>query len=550
MNILMISDVYYPRINGVSTSIATFRTAMHGLGHQTVLVAPDYPNCRKPEADIVRIPSLYLPLDPEDRIMRMRPLRRQLQALASQRFDLVHIHTPFVAHRAGTWLARQLGIPAVETYHTFFEEYFHHYLPLLPCSWTRLAARTVSRRLERGLTGLIVPSRAIEQALRRYGLRIPIRIIPTGLDLAEFTPGDRLRFCRRHGLAPDRPTLVYVGRVAHEKNIGFLLEMLDQVRRTLPRVLLVIAGEGPAREALQRRVDQLKLGPNVAFIGYLQRGQPLWDCYAAGDAFVFASRTETQGLVLLEALALGVPVISTAELGTCDVLKGCGGALVAENNAADFAAKTVSVLSDPELRLALGRHARADAARWSIEPATRNLVGYYATLLGAWQCCRCRRCRDRQLNNCGCCLKRRHSALLVVHLEPPSLAPRASIGAFSGATEPVGSVLTGPRDAKDAGTHLAIEAGPQGRAAIDQLDAIAQTPGAVVQHHQQRQPGLVQPAGLSKIDDNLARPTPLRPSAGAQKLVAEPEIEMRPDADEQDIGVRPGFRVAVHVFPL
>jgi glycosyltransferase involved in cell wall biosynthesis len=314
--------------------------------------------------------------------MRTRPLHRRMKALSSQRFDLVHIHTPFVAHRAGIRLARRLGIPAVETYHTFFEEYFHHYLPVLPRSWMRLAARAVSRRLEGGLNGLIVPTRAIEQALRRYGLRVPIRIIPTGLDLAEFTPGDGQRFCRSFGLASDRPTLVYVGRVAHEKNIGFLLEVLDRVRRTVPEVLLVIAGEGPAREALQRRVDQLHLSPNVVFIGYLQRGQPLWDCYAAGDAFVFASKTETQGLVLLEALALGVPVISTAELGTCDVLKDCGGAVLAEDNVADFAAKTLSVLADRNLRLALGAHARADAARWSIDSAARDLVGYYATLLG------------------------------------------------------------------------------------------------------------------------------------------------------------------------
>jgi glycosyltransferase involved in cell wall biosynthesis len=378
MKVLMISDVYYPRINGVSTSIATFRKALHTLGHHSVPLAPDYPGFSEPDESIVRVPSLYLPLDPEDRIMRLRPLRRRMQALASQQFDLLHIHTPFVAHRAGTRLARQLGVPAVETYHTFFEEYFHHYLPVLPRSWLRLAAREVSRRLD----GLIVPSSAIERALRGYGLRVPIRVIPTGLDLAEFTPGDKRRFCRRYGLSPDRPTLVCVGRVAHEKNIGFLLDVLDQVRRALPEVLLVIAGEGPAREALQRRVGQLQLSGSVAFIGYLQRGQPLWDCYASGDAFVFASKTETQGLVLLEALALGVPVISTAKLGTSDVLKDCAGAVLAEDNVADFTAKTLHVLSDRKLRLALGASARTDALRWSIETTIRTLVSYYATLLG------------------------------------------------------------------------------------------------------------------------------------------------------------------------
>lgn len=383
MKILMISDVFYPRVNGVSTSIATFRKALHHLGHETVLVAPDYPGFSETDDSISRVPSLYLPLDPEDRIMRLRPLRRCLQALAAQQFDLIHIHTPFIAHRAGVRLARELGIPVVETYHTFFEEYFHHYLPLLPRAWMRLAAREVSRRMGRHLDGLIVPSPAIERALRGYGLEVPIRIIPTGLDLSEFTPGDGQRFCRTHGLVPDRPTLVYVGRVAHEKNIGFLLEVLDQIRRTRPEVRLIIAGEGPARRALQRQVARLKLDDNVVFVGYLQRGQPLWDCYAAGDAFVFASRTETQGLVLLEALALGVPVISTAELGTYDVLKDCAGAVLAEPRVADFTASVLKLLNDRELRLQLGSRARLDAARWSIESTTCALIGYYEALLGS-----------------------------------------------------------------------------------------------------------------------------------------------------------------------
>ena len=304
MNILMISDVYYPRINGVSTSIATFRNALHALGHQTVLVAPDYPGHSECDESIVRVPSLYLPFDPEDRIMRTRPLHQGIRALTSQRFDLVHIHTPFVAHRAGIRLARRLGIPAVETYHTFFEEYFHHYLPVLPRSWTRLAARAVSRRLERGLSGLIVPSQAIEQALRRYGLRAPIRIIPTGLDLDEFTAGDGQRFCRAYGLDPDRPTLVYVGRVAHEKNIGFLLEVLDQVRRTVPDVLLVTEEQSASHSARADTfliVDPLdgtkefvqRRGDFTVNIAYVENGVPLRGVvYAPAKGRMFFTRAD------------------------------------------------------------------------------------------------------------------------------------------------------------------------------------------------------------------------------------------------------------------
>jgi 1,2-diacylglycerol 3-alpha-glucosyltransferase len=381
MNILMVSDVFHPRVNGVSTSIASFRNALHGLGHSTTLLAPAYPARTGPDHSVVRIASRCVPRDPEDRLMRMRALRHAMRSLGAQSFDLVHVHTPFLAHWAGTRLGTALGVPVVETYHTFFEEYFHHYLPALPRAWLRLAARSVSRRLERGLKGMIVPSQAIETVLRRYGLTLPIRVIPTGLDLSEFSPGDRQRFCRLHGLDPTRPTLVYVGRVAHEKNIGFLLEVVARLRRDLPDVLLVIAGEGPARTALQDQARKLDAQSNVAFIGYLQRGQPLWDCYAAGDAFVFASRTETQGLVLLEALALGVPVVAIAELGTGDVLRDCRGALLAAGDPAQFAATTLAVLRDSKLRAELAAQAPGDARRWSITATTHSLLEYYAALV-------------------------------------------------------------------------------------------------------------------------------------------------------------------------
>ena len=127
--------------------------------------------------------------------------------------------------------------------------------------------------------------------------------------------------------------MTYVGRVAHEKNIEFLVKVFAKVRETIPDAMLVIAGEGPARESLRQLVARLGLDADVHFAGYLDRNTGLLDCYAAANVFVFASRTETQGLVLLEAMAQGAPVVSTAELGTRSILKpGCG-ALVVEEQA-------------------------------------------------------------------------------------------------------------------------------------------------------------------------------------------------------------------------
>jgi glycosyltransferase involved in cell wall biosynthesis len=156
-----------------------------------------------------------------------------------------------------------------------------------------------------------------------------------------------------------------VGRLAFEKNIDFLLRMLVHVRSRIPDVLLVIAGEGPSAGHLEALTQRLGLSGHVLFVGYLDRRGALLDCYRAGDAFVFASRTETQGLVLLEAMALGVPVVSTAVMGTVDILEPARGALIAQEQEADFADQVVQVLSDAGLRERLSREAVATAQAWS-----------------------------------------------------------------------------------------------------------------------------------------------------------------------------------------
>lgn len=374
----MISDVYFPRVNGVSTSIATFRRSLQQQGHSTTLVAPRYPQGdSRDERGVIRVDSRYLFMDPEDRLMKIAAVLALAPQLDKQAFDLVHIHTPFAAHYAGIRLAKKLRLPVVETYHTYFEEYFHHYLPLLPGWLTRYSARWLTRHQGRQLDALVVPSTAMFSVLNGYGVDVQTEIIPTGIDFDDFSPGDRAAFCRRHGIDPQRPTLVHIGRVAHEKNIGFLLDVVARVRRSMPELLLIIAGEGPARRSLQQRVNALGIDDNVLFLGYFNRGQELWDCYASGDAFVFASNTETQGLVLLEAMALGTPVISTAVLGTRDILAAHRGALIAEPDLTDFGNKVIHLLRQPQLRQRLAEQARDYAHDWSTGIMSRRMADFY-----------------------------------------------------------------------------------------------------------------------------------------------------------------------------
>ncbi len=377
MNILMISDVYFPRVNGVSTSIMTLRRELKALGHTVILVAPAYGQGEIDEADIIRIKGSPVLMDPEDRLMSRRELKALTQILAHITFDLVHIHTPFLAHYTGIALAKAFNIPCVETYHTFFEEYLYHYVPFLPKAVMRYTARYFSRQQCAQVDGLILPSIAMDEALTRYGVHTYSHIIPTGIELSDFDQCDPEGFRQHHGIAPDRPVAVYVGRVAFEKNIEFLLLMLSQLRHSLPDVLLIIAGEGPAEAKLKKTVAGLNLANNVLFVGYLERSTELPSCYCAGNAFVFASRTETQGLVLLEAMALGVPVVSTAIMGTRDILAAELGCRVAEDNPVAFAATLHEVLTNPALRTQLSIEAKQHALDWSAPQMAQKMLAFY-----------------------------------------------------------------------------------------------------------------------------------------------------------------------------
>lgn len=378
----MISDVYFPRINGVSTSIQTFRRCLHQAGHETVLIAPEYPHRSGAEDnDILRVASRYVPRDPEDRMMRPAAIRALLPTLQERGFDLLHIQTPFVAHYLGVQLAKALRLPVIESYHTYFEEYLHHYVPLLPRACMRWVARHFTRSQCRALDALVVPSRAMQDALHDYGVECPMHIVPTGLEMQQFSTRQATDFRRKLNIESHRPTLVHVGRIAHEKNIDFLFRMLKRLVERAPDVVLIVAGEGPALSHCRALVESLDLNEQVRFVGYLARDGELWDCYRAGDVFVFASRTETQGLVLLEAMALGVPVVSTAYMGTVDILTPQRGCLIAPDDEEKFADIVAGLLKAPNKLATMRAEAAAYAATWSAQAMAERLTDLYAKLI-------------------------------------------------------------------------------------------------------------------------------------------------------------------------
>jgi glycosyltransferase involved in cell wall biosynthesis len=328
----------------------------------------------------MRLPARTIFFDPEDRLVSGAALREAFTQLAPRQWDVIHVHTPFRAHRLGIRLARACGAPVVETYHTYFEEYVAHYLPWLPSPLLRMIARRLSRHLCHEVDHLIVPTMEMAHVLEQYGVRTPSTVLPTGIDLDEFTGGDRQCFRLAHGITPEQPVVTTVSRLAIEKNIPFLVEVVHRLVADFPELVFVIAGEGPDEARLRDKVAQLGLQRHVRFAGNLDRNTALIDCYRAADVFVFASPTETQGLVLVEAMALGVPIVSTAVMGTATVLRDARSAVVSPGEVDAFASQLTRVLRDDGLRASLAAAGPADARVWRMDALMPRLIDIYSRL--------------------------------------------------------------------------------------------------------------------------------------------------------------------------
>jgi glycosyltransferase involved in cell wall biosynthesis len=282
----------------------------------------------------------------------------------------------------GIHFGKKLDIPVVETYHTFFEDYLHHYLPFIPQFISRKLARTISRRQCNAVDGIVSPSKPMLDVLKQYGIKTPAEVVATGLDDSSFANVDGEHFRMSHGIPLTQPMLLFVGRVAHEKNIGFLLEMHVKLIRNHPDTLLVITGEGPAEESIKHSIEKLGISNKVRMIGYLDRSHELIACYKAADIFVFASKSETQGLVLLEAMAQGTAVVAIAELGTKSILIEGEGVLIAKDDINDFADKVSVLLSDAPKRQMIGEKGRQYAQeKWGAGVLAKKVAKFYKSTI-------------------------------------------------------------------------------------------------------------------------------------------------------------------------
>jgi 1,2-diacylglycerol 3-alpha-glucosyltransferase len=372
----LFTNNYFPMLGGVPTAIDTIRQGLEVLGHEVVIVAPRMAGSDDGRHRVIRVPAVPAPTYPDFALpLPIGPaLARRLRALD---LDVFHAHHPFLLGASARRLARAAGRPFVFTYHTLYDRYAH-YVPL--------PRPIVARQAIRWSTGfadtadlVLAPSDFVARRLRTHGVRRPIEVLPTGIDLDRFQPGARATARQALGLAADDRLLLYVGRLDREKNLGFLLDAVARIQ--IPRVRLLLVGRGTQAAALGRAATARALEDRVELRG----GSPpdgLPTYYRAADAFVFASTTETQGLAVLEAMACGLPVVAVRASGIEEVVvEGVSGLLVSED-AADFAAAVTQVLADSDLAAKLAIGGREAALPFASTALARRLVAAYGRARG------------------------------------------------------------------------------------------------------------------------------------------------------------------------
>jgi 1,2-diacylglycerol 3-alpha-glucosyltransferase len=378
MRIGFFTDTYTPQINGVVSSIKLFADALERMGHEVYIFAPT-PRQPADTARVVRIPSLPFAFQPEMRVASL--YSQHAYALARRaNLDVIHSHDPFAIGLFGLAVAKRSRLPFVHTYHTLYPEYVHY---VWETRFTRAMARRLSREFCDQCDAVLAPSTKIEQALHGWGVTAPVQVLPTGVDVTRFGQGDHAAAAalrERFGIPEGDRLLTFVGRVGREKNIGLLVEAISLVKT--PHARLLIVGNGPFRPDLERQIAALGVADRVTFTGYLERDD-VAAAYTASDLFFFASLSETQGLVVAEAMASGLPVVAVQDLAIGDaVADGVNGFLTPERPQA-LADAADRLLTDPSLRAIMGAESRRRAEALSIDRMTERLVGLYEELVAA-----------------------------------------------------------------------------------------------------------------------------------------------------------------------
>lgn len=369
MKIGLFTDTYVPDTSGVVTVIQIMERELTRAGHEVHIFAPDYPDWHEDKSRVYRFSSFKFPFYPGMRA-GVPYNHRAFKVISS--LNVIHSHTPGSLGLFAVSISEGYRIPHVHTYHTLYTEY-RHYLPR-PLRPSRQMVVRLSRAFCNFCDVIIAPSMQMKRELESYGIKCPIYPLSFGVDEEEFSR--EIEWDVRATLnLPTEDLLLFAGRLGREKNLAFLLRAFKQLLSRRDNVRLIIAGDGPQRQALQQYAAELGIAPYVIFTGFLER-RKLIDLYKQ-TLFVFTSKTETQGMVLVEAMMAGSTVVAIGEMGVLDIVKHEETGILVKENEDEFAQACYRLLEDKTERARLGKAAHQWACSQGAQTSTRKLLEIY-----------------------------------------------------------------------------------------------------------------------------------------------------------------------------
>lgn len=386
MRIVMMTNTYFPHVGGVARSVESFGNALRERGHQVMVVAPEFPGTPERETDVVRVPAIQR-FNGSDFSVRLPVPGLLDEPLERFQPELVHAHHPFLLGDTALRVAAGRGLPLVFTHHTLYEEYTHYVSP------DSEALKRFVMDLSTGYANLcdhvIAPSQSVASLLLQRGVNTPVTVVPTGIDLSRFARRAGKRFRASVGIPAEAFVVGHTGRLAPEKNLPFLTRAVAAFLKARPSAFFLVCGVGPSETDMRAHLEAEGVIARCRFAGIL-KGRDLVDAYAAMDVFAFASQSETQGLVLTEAMAAGAPVVAVDASGVREVVQdGVNGRMLPLEDE-DIFASALAWACDlpPAARKRLSAAARRSARRMSIDSSADKLVAVYKSVVNkkaAWE---------------------------------------------------------------------------------------------------------------------------------------------------------------------
>jgi glycosyltransferase involved in cell wall biosynthesis len=377
MKVMMFTNTYLPHVGGVARSVSSYEDEFCRRGHQVRIVAPQFEGAEDATGRVLRTPAIQK-FNGSDFSVRIPVPGLLADFVDSFRPDVLHSHHPFLLGDAALRLAWSRRLPLVFTFHTMYEQYTH-YVPLSSEALKRFVVQ-MSTEYCNLCMHIVAPSESVAAVLRERGVITPITSIPSGVDLDFYGRGDGNRFRRRFDIPENATVIGHVGRLAAEKNLDYLAEAAGRYLHDHPEAVFLVVGSGEALETMQHILRDYTNTSQVVFADK-QTGQDLADAYSAMDVFVFSSQSETQGMVLAEAMAAGVPAVALDAPGAREIVNDRNGVLLAATASTQEFAQAIATVADNRARREqMSKFAKQTANEFSLQNCADRMLALYERL--------------------------------------------------------------------------------------------------------------------------------------------------------------------------